>query len=368
MFVWYSESRFTAKIKGFLAMSFEGLNRTDVVIRVDATQSMGIGHFMRCFAFAQWCRKYKINVIFVIFDWIESIKEKLIKENFNYILISHPAGSSHDINQTLTIANNMGASYILLDGYHFTNQYMLGFENCPQKLILIDDFGSIPDFVYAVINFQPWANSTEYSSNALKYLGLEYFMIREEFWPYANSQSLQLENHILIVMGGTDPHNCVMTLIDMIESNNKKRLHISVVVPDNSSKSELSNIKTHYFHDINFFVGLTDLSALMSKATVAITAGGGTCWELAFMNVPSLIIIQSENQVKVAEYMSNLGLGINLGWYDKIANKQLNDNLDILLSNQIEKTNLFSQMAGKTPFIFEHLKSTLSEREALEWK
>jgi spore coat polysaccharide biosynthesis predicted glycosyltransferase SpsG len=55
------------------------------------------------------------------------------------------------------------------------------------------------------------------------------------------------------------------------------------------------------------------MPALMAWADVAVTAGGITAWELAFMRVPSLVCVVARNQVGNAEGIAEAGAGVNLG-------------------------------------------------------
>jgi UDP-2,4-diacetamido-2,4,6-trideoxy-beta-L-altropyranose hydrolase len=52
---------------------------------------------------------------------------------------------------------------------------------------------------------------------------------------------------------------------------------------------------------------------LMVWSDLAITAAGSTCWELAFMGLPSIFVILAENQVEIALQLAAEGFGICLG-------------------------------------------------------
>jgi RimJ/RimL family protein N-acetyltransferase len=58
---------------------------------------------------------------------------------------------------------------------------------------------------------------------------------------------------------------------------------------------------------------------LMTWADVAISAGGSTCWELAFMGVPTVALILARNQCPIAERLDTVGVAVNLGWYEDVS-------------------------------------------------
>jgi spore coat polysaccharide biosynthesis predicted glycosyltransferase SpsG len=51
---------------------------------------------------------------------------------------------------------------------------------------------------------------------------------------------------------------------------------------------------------------------MMAWADLAISAGGTTCWEMAFLGLPNLIVVLSENQVAVAEGLELAGCSLNM--------------------------------------------------------
>ena len=82
------------------------------------------------------------------------------------------------------------------------------------------------------------------------------------------------------------------------------------------------------------------MAELMTWADVAVTAGGGTCWELAFMGVPALVIILAENQRTVAEGLDERGAVINLGWHRDSSPVRIAQALENLLLNAAKREKM----------------------------
>jgi RimJ/RimL family protein N-acetyltransferase len=68
----------------------------------------------------------------------------------------------------------------------------------------------------------------------------------------------------------------------------------------------------HHPHDLQLVQNATHMPELMAWADVAISAGGSTCWEMAFMGLPSLILVLAENQAAVAKGLAERGVAVNL--------------------------------------------------------
>ena len=72
---------------------------------------------------------------------------------------------------------------------------------------------------------------------------------------------------------------------------------------------------------------------IMSQADLAITAGGTTLWELAFMGVPILAIILSKDQQLSVERLHSCKAGINAGWYSDLDHETLSTLISSLLGD-----------------------------------
>jgi len=64
-------------------------------------------------------------------------------------------------------------------------------------------------------------------------------------------------------------------------------------------------------------------AAIDGGADFAVSAGGSTCWELAFMGLPALVIILADNQQVVAQGLDKAGAVVNLGWHHDLSVQQI---------------------------------------------
>ena len=85
-----------------------------------------------------------------------------------------------------------------------------------------------------------------------------------------------------------------------------------------------------------------NMPELMDWADLAVCAGGTTCWELAFMGVPTLVIILAENQQANAEGLEDKGVAVNLGWYVRLSRKKIAQKL-IEIANSAEIRSQMSE-------------------------
>jgi len=84
------------------------------------------------------------------------------------------------------------------------------------------------------------------------------------------------------------------------------------------------------------------MSRVMARSDLAITAGGSTCWELAFMGVPSLVLAVAENQRGIARALHEVGTARFLGWADEVAAVDLADAISDLTGSPAERERMAS--------------------------
>jgi UDP-2,4-diacetamido-2,4,6-trideoxy-beta-L-altropyranose hydrolase len=313
----------------------------DLLIRVDASPEMGMGHFMRCLALAEHCHTLKMSVHFVCYTLVESCQRKLAGNSFpiHYLKNISP---SEQAKETLAIADAHQAKAILFDGYHFSEDYLNHFKNTSLQLWMIDDFGGVPDYFHMALNFQPWADPASYSQHCKSFIGLDYYLLRKEFWSFPQDSKYKTQQ-ILLTMGGTDPHQQTMRVLNILrELNNQISICVILgsMVPDILEYVEMSKNNNQ---QITIHTNPENMPELMAASLFAITAGGGTCWELAFMGTPSIVMAQADNQTQVAEYVIKHRVGINLGAYNKVTDQNIIENVMHLLTNEDQRAGM--QMA-----------------------
>jgi spore coat polysaccharide biosynthesis predicted glycosyltransferase SpsG len=86
---------------------------------------------------------------------------------------------------------------------------------------------------------------------------------------------------------------------------------VLAIGPANPSRDRL--VARAYAVGLEVVVDPPNLVALMAEADMAVAAGGTTCWELACLGVPTLVIIIAENQRAVARAIQNVGAAMVIG-------------------------------------------------------
>ncbi len=299
-------------------------------IRVDASTEIGTGHVMRCLALAQAWQDADGQVIFLMATEAPDLKTRLKAEGMEVIYLPIQIGSAEDAEETAKLARQFNANWVVVDGYHFGAKYQEIIKESELKLLFIDDYGHAKQYHADIILNQNIHADEELYSNRQPYtqllLGTSYTLLRREFWQWREWQrSLSLiATKLLVTLGGADPDNVTLKVIQGLQQVEVEGLEAIVVVGgSNPHYEQLRSASQESCFPIQLKRNVTNMPELMAWADVAITASGSTSWELAFMGLPSIFLILADNQRLIAEKLGAMGVVVNLGSHENVSSVQI---------------------------------------------
>jgi UDP-2,4-diacetamido-2,4,6-trideoxy-beta-L-altropyranose hydrolase len=292
----------------------------NVIIRADAGPQIGTGHVMRCLALAQALQDSGVKATFSVaekFPWLESL---LGKEGVEAVRMLAKPGSSEDAIQTAKLARKEGCDWVIVDGYHFGAGYQSIIKTNGLRLLFLDDIGHADHYsADIVLNQNVNACETLYKSRenyTRLMLGTQYALLRRDFrelqgW---HREIADVADKILVTLGGSDPKNNTFKVIECLNLVEVDELEINVIVgANNPHLKTLQSAAMSSRLTIRIDENVAKMPSRMAWADMAISAGGTTCLELAFMGLPTCIVVIAENQSFNAQTLHDQGLMINLG-------------------------------------------------------
>jgi len=291
-----------------------------VLIRADADVRIGVGHLMRCLALAQAWREEGGVAQYALVDGPPVLKRRLLDEGMEVSCVASLPGTLEDAAQTIALARQMEAAWVVLDGYCFDAPYQRAVKEAGLRLLVVDDYGHASHY-YAdlVLNQNIGADESLYANRepcTHLLLGPRYALLRREFWPWRGwrREISPVAHKVLVTLGGADPDNVTLWVVRALRRVQIAGLEATVVVGGGNPHWEsLRSATEHSGCEIRLERNVKDMSELMAWADAAMSAGGSTCWELAFMGLPALVLVVAENQKGVAEGLDALGVVKNLG-------------------------------------------------------
>ncbi len=295
---------------------------TNLFIRADASSKIGFGHLMRCLALAQHWKKQIGNVTFITNCDNADLLKRLESEGFKLVNIEKSFPDPSDWFITGKVLAESRGSWLVCDGYHFDTFFHRNVKNSGTKLLVIDDTVRLKHYdADILLNQNAHAKNLVYSceKHTSLLLGSEYVMLRDEYRNRNKSSSSinKRVKKILVTLGGTDPRNQTLKILKFIEKIRPKGMKI--LIATGLSNPNISSLQRAVREsDVSFkLIDASDnMADIIDKCDIAISAGGSTCWELAFMGIPTLVVITADNQQGIAEFLGENGVAVNLGWSD----------------------------------------------------
>lgn len=301
-----------------------------LLLRADASTQIGTGHVMRCMALAQAWQEAGGQTILAMATEAPALETRLKVEGIEVVHLSILPGSVEDAQETVHLAQQSETSWVVVDGYHFGAEYQRIIKEAGLNLLFVDDYGHA-DYYYAdiILNQNVYAHEGLYpnrESYTHLLLSTHYVLLRREFrqWPGWKRSHASVASKLLITLGGADPDNVTFKVIQALQLLEVDELEVVVVVGGSNPNYELLQTAAA---ESRFLIRLernvTNMPELMAWADVAIAAGGSTSWELAFMGLPSIVLILADNQRASVEKLGTMAVAINLGWHEHVAVEEI---------------------------------------------
>ena len=287
-----------------------------LLIRADASIRIGTGHVMRCLALAQGWAQAGGRVTFAMAGSSVPLRFRLEREGFEVITLQVEPGSAEDAVATLQLARDLPASWLIADGYAFASDWQEVVRAGGVRLAVLDDYGHADRyFADLILNQNVLVDPQLYvrrEATSRLALGPGYALLRREFLAWSGAARLipAIATKVLVTLGGSDPDNVTarvlanlrglsgIEVIVVVGGSNPHRVALEALVQECNAGTPWLRLE----------VDATNMPELMAWAEVAVSAGGSTLWELAYMGLPALLLVLAENQVPAARALDAAGI------------------------------------------------------------
>ncbi len=292
------------------------VEKNKILIRADAGVAIGGGHLFRMLALANGCRKLGFQVTFLVGEIPGSMQRKLDHAGCDVVTIASPRGSQQDATQTREVSERLNVDWVVLDGYCFGDQYQHAVKSDEALLMVVDDFGH-GDHVHADLvlnqNAQPDASRYQKLRHTKVLCGTRYTMLKPEFGSASDNNKpaptvRSVAKRILVTMGSTDSANYTLPVLQalaQIDGCRAANIVVDCVIgPNFAHEVQLREFERSSNFSFRIHRNVDRIDVLMGAVDLAITAGGGRCYELAKLGVPGIAIPTSKHQIPVVKDLS----------------------------------------------------------------
>ncbi len=295
-----------------------------VVFRVDASGEVGFGHLSRCINLAEVLRSRGNEVSFVCRDDEAKSFSALEDRLFTTVLLpmlsaGEVVNQQEDAKQTIQALLGERPEWLIVDTYMLDKVWERLMRPHVAKIAVIEDLSSrVHDCDLLINQNYSERSATSFAKFVPKtceiLLGPRFALIGEHFRRLRELKSMQTPElkRIFVFCGGSDPQNLTQQVIDEISYSELSNVVVDVVVgAQNASFERESAIKLNANVKIHDAGG--EFARIMSRADLAIGAGGTTSWERMCLGIPSIVVSIAENQNSACEKLGRDGLVNYLG-------------------------------------------------------
>jgi len=311
----------------------------NIAFRVDASSMIGVGHLMRCITLANSLSEYGANSFFIS-RGLGAQLILLIEQNGHVVLLlpkletASPATNSCDnkwlgtsqlvdAQDTLKLLNGTCWKWVIVDQYGIGSEWELLIREKCERIMVIDDLADRNHKCDLLLDQTLGRQSIAYKfllDDDCKVLaGSTYALLRPEF-SELRAYSLRRRktnklSRILISMGGSDPDNVTAKVLDILNRNGLlNSIEVQIMLTSQSSwVHQLEDQIKLIDKNISLSIDPPNVAKLMAECDLAIGAAGTTAWERCCLGLPALITVLADNQLIIAEAISEMGAALNLG-------------------------------------------------------
>lgn len=323
------------------------------VFRADASARMGVGHAIRTLALAQAWVALGGRAVYAMARSVPGLAEKIKAAGAELASVDAEPGSAHDVELTAALARSAGADWLVVDGYQFGSAYHETAGSGAWRMLALDDEGLAGRYdADIVLNQNFHASESLYPDRSERtrfLLGPEYALIQRGFsrWRGRERENPPIARRMLVTMGGGDLNNVTRKAVEALGLVSIEDMEARVVIGGaNPNYDSVMESASRAGLSIRVETNIGDMAEAMAWADIAVTAGGSSLFELAFLGTPFIMITTADNQKPVERAINRLGLGACLGWHGDVSPETIAERMRTLALSQSARAMMMERMAG----------------------
>lgn len=284
-----------------------------LLLRADSDASIGAGHVIRSLALARRWLAAGGAATFLGRIASDRLRARIADAGVHVRQLSG-SGAADDLRETLAALDDLrrdGPVWAVVDGYAFDPAYHAAIRASGVPLLVIDDLADLSCYhADIVLNQNLDAEHLAYHADAdtRRLLGVRFALLQPEFEPFRDRaiDVPPVARRMLVTTGGADPHGATSLILKALDDVRIDGLDITVVAGP-AARASVEQAAAGSRHACHVAGDVRDMAALMASMDLAITGGGSTCWELAFLGLPAIVLELSDNQQRSSRALAAAG-------------------------------------------------------------
>jgi CMP-N-acetylneuraminic acid synthetase/spore coat polysaccharide biosynthesis predicted glycosyltransferase SpsG len=305
------------------------LNQKNILFVVRGDSQIGLGHVYNCLNLADDILNH--NIQFLVPKNNELAFDRIQKSNYKVFL----QRSERIIDDIVQFSPDLIVNDILDSDL----DYISALKANNYQVVNFEDLGPGAKKADVVIN----AMYPEQEGLKNHYFGHRYFSIKSEFLHHEPICFQNEVSEIVIAFGGVDPCNLTRrTLEEIYDWTLEQKIRLRVILGLGYAKKDEIHRE---FAKALIHENVPNMASLLSKAQIGITSAGRTTFEVASLNIPTIVLCQNERE-KTHLFASEENGFINLGLGSSLPLGSILEEVNNLTLNRARRAKLAANMSN----------------------
>jgi spore coat polysaccharide biosynthesis predicted glycosyltransferase SpsG len=316
-----------------------------VLFRCDGSPEIGLGHVVRCVALANCLKEtHDCRITFAMRNGPLGLE--MVRQH------GYPVSAPMDADQSLNyglwlgdVISTVGAQILVLDVRDDLSRATVSALREHGILIVTLDDPSDRRLAADLAFYPPVPQVQRLKWDGFTgqlYTGWEWVVLRREF-AQRPPRPLHVLSQVLVTMGGSDPAGLTLKTINALDMLDEDFETVLVLGPGFAYHEGLGHLLGRSHRHFELWQNARDMSALMTRADLAVASFGVTAYELAAMSIPSIFLCLTEDHVESASAFVEAGTAVCLGVFSEITKQGLAQAVKFLLSDASERLRMAGQ-------------------------
>ena len=305
-----------------------------VVFRTDASPRIGSGHLSRCLTLAMELRGRGAEVAFVSREHMPGWYRRVTDTGLPVHLLPSPSSRTdsaedgdypgwlgvnveRDAAETATALDVNGCDVLIVDHYALGAEWEGRFRGHGVFVVAIDDLAErehdadlLLDQNLRTDGGAPYRALVPQDTALL--VGPHYALLRSAYREARATSDASEQGRVLVMLGGTPDRTVLRTIMDSLRDASGPIRSLDVLDPAGGLQGSADG-RLHGDIQIAIHREQPDLAELMTRAQVAVGAGGVTTWERLCVGLPTVSMSVAANQQAVLAELASLDAVVDLG-------------------------------------------------------
>lgn len=307
-----------------------------VLFRVDAGPDQGLGHLRRCLALAEAFQKRGVqNVGF--FTRTPGVVNRWTDRRFVVNAI-RGEGLSRELSEDCKLFQKAPPELLIVDHYGYSPEALQSLKGVFRRLVYMDDDNLWDHYpVDGIINQNVYGDDLGYPRTPrLKlFLGSRYTLISKDVIAERNRRNTNRSLRLFISLGGAPSKQSLQVVLQTFKLIRKKVKEARAFLPRGIALDPGSRLPEGMR-----WVSPRKVASEMGHSDLAISAGGTTSYELAYLGIPAILVVTAENEEKRAEALKRQGVALRVGWIQEVRPHQIAELVEELWKDRAKRTEM----------------------------